>query len=96
MIQTNYFWFQPNGNPRSTHVFISLKNLDARTIKYCTFAFTGYNAVGDIINWKSDKQNAILQIVGPIGPDACAECTFESVWYSTIKVCDLKLVIAYI
>lgn len=99
-MQCNYFWFQPPGDPKSTHVFISLKNLDARTIKYCTFSFLGYNRVGDVIPWFNasitKNNHAILQVVGPVGTNCISDATFERVWYSPVKVSNLELCVVLI
>ena len=93
MVQINYFWHESYQGSKYTNLYVWIKNLSPKTIKYCSISFCGYNSVGDPIETGVGKDNASanVQAVGPLeGNTESDMITFENVWYSPVKVSNVK------
>lgn len=59
-------------------------NASDKDIKYVTFRYAAYNAVGDLVLDKSNNGIASGRLVGPILPDYVVTVTFKDLWNSNL------------
>ncbi len=59
-------------------------NASDKEIKYVTFRYAAYNAVGDLVLDKSNNGIASGRLVGPIPPDYVVTVTFKDLWNSNL------------
>lgn len=58
-------------------------NASDKVIKYITFSYVAYNAVGDVISCTIKKKNVVAgKLTGPIGVNKTATAVFENMWYN--------------
>lgn len=105
LIQVNYQmghqgvngWMTSPNSAGGVSIRYAIKNIGPKEIKYFTFTFVPYNAVGDIV--KCTIKNVDEKSVRGIGPIAqnCIENNyfFENVWYNN-SITSVKLVSAVI
>ena len=70
-------------------------NASDKTIKYITFTYIPYNAVGDVIKCQtSGKSEVSAKLTGPLQPNEEAIVEFDALWYNpTIKKAVIKEVV---
>jgi len=92
--------YKPGPDPvGGVTVFFDFKNLSNKTIKYITFSFIPYNAVGDAVSCSARYESErSVRFTGPLNPQETNKGTyFENAWYNNtiVKVVVSKVKIEY-